>query len=272
MKAMLASVFALVTLALVPTSASAAVCADFPNQAAAQQAANTTDADHDGIYCESLPCPCSTTTPVVPLPSSAAVCADFPNQAAAQQAANTIDADHDGIYCESLPCPCSTGSPGPPPTPPPPVVPPPAPSPPAVLPPSSTSAGNPSGCKRAKTVQRLVFSRSRYPNIRAHYLRAIAKGWPKVMVLNRRGADARRDRLLQGIPTKPGFDRDEYPAAVGRGKANGLSDALTRGIAPIGWMADVEYVPSSENRSHGSSLGAKLRRLCNGTRFRYAFT
>lgn len=34
----------------------AAVCADFPNQAAAQRAANTVDADGDGIYCESLPC------------------------------------------------------------------------------------------------------------------------------------------------------------------------------------------------------------------------
>jgi hypothetical protein len=36
-------------------------------------------------------------------------------------------------------------------------------------------------------------------------------------------------------------------------------------------MADVKYVPSSENRSHGSSLGAKLHGLCNGTRFRYVF-
>ena len=38
--------------------AKAATCADFPNQAAAQRAANTRDADHDGIYCEALPCPC----------------------------------------------------------------------------------------------------------------------------------------------------------------------------------------------------------------------
>jgi hypothetical protein len=36
-------------------------------------------------------------------------------------------------------------------------------------------------------------------------------------------------------------------------------------------MADVAYVPSAENRSHGSSLGGKLRRFCNGTKFRYAF-
>jgi hypothetical protein len=39
--------------------ASAATCADFSNQAAAQRAGNTRDADGDGVYCESLPCPCS---------------------------------------------------------------------------------------------------------------------------------------------------------------------------------------------------------------------
>jgi len=45
------------TLATAAPSASAApayaaaTCADFPNQAAAQQAANTIDADHDGVYC-----------------------------------------------------------------------------------------------------------------------------------------------------------------------------------------------------------------------------
>ena len=91
------------------------------------------------------------------------------------------------------------------------------------------------------------------------------------MVVNRKGAAARRDRLLRDVPTKPRFDRDEYPADVGRGRANGLSKLLTRGINPIGWMADVAYVPSRENRSHGSSLEAKLRKLCNGIRFRYAF-
>src|SRR3954469_16898888 len=41
-----------------PTVHMAVTCADFPNQAAAQRAHNTRDADGDGIYCESLPCPC----------------------------------------------------------------------------------------------------------------------------------------------------------------------------------------------------------------------
>jgi len=70
------------------------------------------------------------------------------------------------------------------------------------------------------------------------------------MVLNRRGADERRERLLRDIPTRAGFGRDEYRAAVGRGRANREQSGLVRGINPIGWMADVAYVPSGENRSH----------------------
>jgi hypothetical protein len=120
-------------------------------------------------------------------------------------------------------------------------------------------------------VQRLRFSTTKYRNIKRHALAAIAEGWPRILVLNRPGADARRDRLLEDIPTREGFDRDEYPPAVGRGRANGDQRGLVRGINPLGWMADVMYVPSSENRSHGSSLGANLRGLCNGTRFRYVF-
>ena len=54
---------------------------------------------------------------------------------------------------------------------------------------------------------------------------------------------------------------------MGRGRGKGLE----RGSNPRGWMADVAYVPSHENRSHGSVLGIKLRRFCDGTRFRYVF-
>lgn len=198
---------------------------------------------------------------LVPGSAQAATCADFSNQAAAQHAANTRDADSDGIYCESLPCPCAQGGGGS-------TAPP---RQPAQAPPAPRPSG-PAGCTVPKGVQVLTFSKLKYPNIRAHSLRAIAKGWPRIMVVDRQGGGQRRERLLENIPAKAGFDRDEYPAAVGRGKANGSSHGLIRGVGPIGWMADVEYVPSSENRSHGSSLGAKLRRFCNGTRFRYAFS
>jgi hypothetical protein len=96
---------------------------------------------------------------------------------------------------------------------------------------------------------------------------AIRDGWPSVLVINRPGAAARRERVLENVRTRAGYDRDEYPPAVGRGRGKGL----VRGSHPRGWMADVAYVPSSENRSHGSSLGAKLRRFCDGTKFRYGF-
>ncbi len=188
-----------------------------------------------------------------PTGRASATCSDYNTQADAQRAADTRDSDGDGVYCESLPCPCAgpgdNGDREPTPAKPPPK----------------------SSCARPGAVQRLVFRRREYPNIRRHFRAALRRGWPKVMVLNRPGADARRDRLLEGVATRPGFDRDEYPAAVGRGRANGRSRALVRGTNPRGWKADVAYVPSSENRSHGSALGNKLRPFCNGTRFRYAF-
>src|SRR3954452_15035633 len=42
------------------TPAHAATCGQYSNQAAAQRAHDTRDADGDGIDCESLPCPCAT--------------------------------------------------------------------------------------------------------------------------------------------------------------------------------------------------------------------
>jgi hypothetical protein len=56
-----------------------------------------------------------------------------------------------------------------------------------------------------------------------------------------------------------------------RRSAGGRGNGLVRGSHPRGWMADVSYVPSAENRSYGSSLGGKLRRFCDGTRVRYVF-
>lgn len=184
-----------------------------------------------------------------PVAHAAATCSDYPNQAAAQQAADTRDADGDGIYCESLPCPCA-GS-------------------------SQNGGGSETkapakprrSCVKPRKVQNITFSKTKYPHIRRHVAQAIDQGWPKILVLNRHGADARRDRLLEHVPTKDGFDRDEYPPAVGRGRGKGLE----RGRDPRGWKAHVRYVPSGENRSHGSTMGIKLHRFCDGTRFRYVF-
>jgi hypothetical protein len=129
---------------------------------------------------------------------------------------------------------------------------------------AAASAGQ---CVRPTGVQRIVFSAEEYPNMRRHFRGALRRGWPRRLVLNRRGADARRERALRDVPIREGFDRDEYPPAVGRGRGPGLE----RGRNPRGWKADVRYVLSSENRSHGASLGNQLEPFCNGTRFRYVF-
>lgn len=206
-----------------------------------------------------LPSAASTTSSSQPLeqPSSApstqdvpgptVPCSTHPNQAAAQRAADTRDPDRDGVYCESLSCPCAGSTSG------------------------VTSVPDPASqrrsCARPRRVQPVGFSATRYPRIRAHALSAIRRGWPSILVLNRAGADARRDQLLENVPTRFGHDRDEYPPAIGRGRGAGLM----RGVGPRGWKGDVAYVPSGENRSHGSVLGIKLRRFCDGTRFRYVF-
>jgi hypothetical protein len=194
---------------------------------------------------------------VVIAPSSAPArdrdCGDFANQSAAQAYyvslggptadPDRLDADGDGIACESLPCPCSTPTP------------------------TAPAATGQNACQRPAGVQKISFSKTRYPHIRRHVQRALRKGWPSVLVLNRKGADARRDRLLTSWRTKRGLNRDEYPPAVGRGTGAGL----TKGSNPPGWKADVAYVPAKENRSHGSALGSKLRRFCDGTKFKYVF-
>jgi hypothetical protein len=41
-----------------PTGRASATCSDYSNQRDAQLNKDTRDADGDGIYCESLPCPC----------------------------------------------------------------------------------------------------------------------------------------------------------------------------------------------------------------------
>src|SRR5215218_721889 len=118
---------------------------------------------------------------------------------------------------------------------------------------TATGAGT-AECVRPSGVQRMVFSAEKYPNVQRHFRGAFRRGWPRRLVVNRRGADARRERVLRDIPTREGFDRDEYPPAVGRGRGPGLE----RGRNPRGWKADVRYVPSSENRSHGATLGDRL--------------
>lgn len=178
-----------------------------------------------------------------PTAAQGATCADHPNQAAAQAAADTRDADGDGIYCESLACPCAgkggASKPKPKPTP-------------RRKPKRQGTSADPATCTRENRTVSISFSSTTYRNIRAHWLDAISQGYPRVLTIHRKGADARRRKLLDGHATAPGMDRDEYPPAMARSSVR----------------ASVAHVPSAENRSHGASMGAKLKRWCSGQKFR----
>jgi hypothetical protein len=85
-----------------------------------------------------------------------------------------------------------------------------------------------------------------------HALDARRNGKPRILHIRRDEADANRRASLKGIPTKPGFDRDEYPPA--------MSDEGGKG-------ADVRYVRSAENRSAGSVMSRQLGSYCNTQMF-----
>jgi len=92
----------------------------------------------------------------------------------------------------------------------------------------------------------------KHAHLIAHERAAIEAGQHRTLTWDPDGADARRKNDLKGIPTKPGFDRDEYPPAAAQESAP---------------HADVAYVSSSENRSGGSVLGLAMRPFCDGQRF-----
>lgn len=119
----------------------------------------------------------------------------------------------------------------------------------------ATSTDARRSCERPSRPVAIHFAKSEYPNIIRHIKKSWRLGYPRVLRINRPGADRRREKALAGIPTKEGFDRDEAPAAVLRKR----------------WPADVTYVPSSENRSAGASLGGQISPYCNGVRVRYRF-
>ena len=125
--------------------------------------------------------------------------------------------------------------------------------PPAALRARSASAGSTadSGCTRQKRA--VVVSLSKYPNIADHVRDAIAAGQPVILHIDRKHADEHRAESTDDLPTKRGYDRDEYPPAMSR---------------EGGESADVRHVKSSENRAAGASMGGQLRGYCNGQAFR----
>ncbi|MFC3789826.1 NucA/NucB deoxyribonuclease domain-containing protein [Paenibacillus sp. GCM10012307] len=95
------------------------------------------------------------------------------------------------------------------------------------------------------------FPSDKYPETAAHIQSAVSKGFSPICTIDREGAEENRRKSLQGVPTKKGHDRDEWPMAM-----------CTEG----GEGADIEYISPADNRGAGSWVGNKLENYADGTR------
>jgi RHS repeat-associated protein len=96
----------------------------------------------------------------------------------------------------------------------------------------------------------LKISKKEYPETAEHIADAIKSGRADIVEIARDGAKDNRKASLFGIPTKAGFDRDEWPMAMFKEGGNGAS---------------IRYINPSDNRGAGSSIGSALSKLDDGT-------
>ncbi|MFC5652433.1 DNA-entry nuclease [Paenibacillus solisilvae] len=100
----------------------------------------------------------------------------------------------------------------------------------------------------------LLFPEDRFPETGKHIKDAIASGESAVCTIDRDEADENRKESLKGIPTKKGYDRDEWPMAM---------------CAEGGFGADIEYISPSDNRGAGSWVSNQLEKYENGTQVHF---
>ncbi|MUT67932.1 NucA/NucB deoxyribonuclease domain-containing protein [Paenibacillus sp. NEAU-GSW1] len=101
---------------------------------------------------------------------------------------------------------------------------------------------------------KLYFPADRYPETAKHIEDAIAAGEPQVCTIDRDGAEENRKDSLKDVPTKKGYDRDEWPMAM---------------CAEGGEGADIEYITPSDNRGAGAWVSNKLDEFPDGTRVEF---
>ncbi|OBZ19061.1 DNA-entry nuclease [Bacillus sp. FJAT-27264] len=113
----------------------------------------------------------------------------------------------------------------------------------------------PSSPSDSEIVQ-LVFPSDRYPETAKHIQDAIANGESAICTIDREQAENNRRLSLKGVPTKKGYDRDEWPMAMCKEGGEG---------------ADIEYISPSDNRGAGSWVGNQLEGYADGVRVEFMF-
>lgn len=105
----------------------------------------------------------------------------------------------------------------------------------------------------------VVLDSDRYPASALHIYLAARAGVPQTLHINRDPGYDIRKNSLEGIPSNSTFDRDESPFA--------LSNEAAVYNKKVG-TSDIAYIPFSDNRGSGSSMGGQLSKYCTGQSFR----
>ncbi len=97
----------------------------------------------------------------------------------------------------------------------------------------------------------IYFPADRYPKTAAHIEHAIEEGKSAICTIDREGAEENRSQSLKGVPTKDGYDRDEFPMAF---------------CDEGGTGADIDYVKPTDNRGAGSWISHQVDEFPDGTK------
>lgn len=97
----------------------------------------------------------------------------------------------------------------------------------------------------------LIFPADRFPETAQHIQDAIAAGESSICTIDRKGAEENRKKSLQHVPTKKGYDRDEWPMAM---------------CSEGGEGADIRYISPSDNRGAGSWVSNQVDKYPDGTK------
>lgn len=120
-------------------------------------------------------------------------------------------------------------------------------------------------CKYENKVIKVNLDSKKYPASALHFVLAFRRGVPKIFHVGKKKVNI-RNNSLRGIPTKPGMDRDEIQMNA---TWEGQYDAsLGEARQPKEGLADIAWIPLSDNRGSGSSIGSQISKYCTGQAFK----
>ncbi|WP_238159389.1 NucA/NucB deoxyribonuclease domain-containing protein [Priestia megaterium] len=97
----------------------------------------------------------------------------------------------------------------------------------------------------------IYFPTDKYFKTAAHIEHTINKGKAAICTINSEGAEENRSQSLKGLPTKQGYDRDEFSMTF---------------CDEGGTGAEIEYAKPADNRSAGSWISYQVDQLQSGTK------